>query len=352
MEFLDQFLSDWKSLKSIEVVADFYAQGSQQIFQECSEMALTKTAYKKLIEYSFFNVQKETSKATLVACLLGSHDDRFFMLRNKSSFELTLEEEIQICHIGLTSNPKCNGAFSRLKMLLYENKDSTNIKSLISNEIIFCNMLLEKRERNYNLWSYRTWIYDTFTDILGNSEYEWAENYSSSHPSDYSSFSYLQHVMPKNLEILCNQLRNNTRMLFEYPGHESLWNHRKFILISLKEFILTKSENQSNEKIDLKQQISNLQFPEIVISSKITPLLEKICLTYHITMNLLPFFELPNSKEQENDEELLKWLDSIFNSKGSEDMIVQVAISDTFPTEHQKQKLSAEKYFKWLHLIY
>ena len=350
MEFLDQFLSDWKSLKSIEVVADFYAHDSQQIFREGPELALTKTAYKKLIEYSFLNVEKDTPNSTLVACLLGSHDDRFFMLRNKSNFELPLKEEIQICHIGLTSNPKCTGAFSRLKMLLNENKDHSEIKNIITEEIQFCNMLLEKRERNYNLWSHRSWIYDNFTSLLAEEEYKWAENYAYSHPSDYSCYSYLQHIMPKDLQTLCNQLRTNTRMIFEYPGHESLWNHRKFILASLKEY--KKSDKEVNVNETIQERLSKLQFPEIIISSRINPLLEKICTIYNITMNLLPFFELPSQSQEENKEQLLKWIDSILSSKEPEDMIVQVAISDTFPTEHEKQKSSAQKYFKWLHLFY
>ena len=324
MEKVSVFLSKWKNINSIEIVSDFYVSDSTGIVIEGNEMGVTKSTFKELTKYSIVTLENDFANATLVGCLIGSHDDRFFILREKIT-DFNFEDELHICHIGLTANPKCPGAFARIHKLLSNN---TVDQKIIQKEIDFCNFLTTKRPRNYNLWLHRLWLYNTYE--LGAKEYEWVKEWAHSHPSDYSAFSYLEHVMPKEKRILECELKKNTEMIFEFPGHESLWNYRRFLLTKLG---FKKPENWKKLPILVKE----IEYPTKLISSRVTEAYNEICRVYGIRLNLVPGSE-------ENKE--------LFNSNLShEDLLVQVALSDDFPTEFVKQMSAARKYYHWLHSV-
>ena len=324
MEKIAVFLNNWKNIYSIEIVSDFYISDATGIVVEGKEMGVTKSTFKDLTKYSIVTLETDPTNATLVGCLTGSHDDRFFILRGKIP-DLNLEDELHICHIGLTANPKCPGAFARIHKLLTNNEVDQKI---IQKEIEFCNFLTTKRPRNYNLWFHRLWLYNKYK--LGVKEYEWAKEWAHSHPSDYSAYSYLEYVMPNDRNIFEGELKKNTEMIFEFPGHESLWNYRRFLLMKLD---FKKPENWKKLPILSKE----IEYPTKLISSRVTGAYNEICKAYGIKLNLVPGSE-------ENKE--------LFNSDLSyEDLLVQVALSDDFPTEFVKQMASAKKYYHWLHSV-
>lgn len=88
--------------------------------------------------------------------------------------------------------------------------------------------------RNYYAWTYRYWVLSTYckndpTQVQR--EYSETCDWIVRNISDYSGFQYLQHLVQMqsfddvkrdaHMEWLDN-------LIIKYPGHESLWCHRRF----------------------------------------------------------------------------------------------------------------------------
>jgi protein prenyltransferase alpha subunit repeat containing protein 1 len=90
--------------------------------------------------------------------------------------------------------------------------------------------------RNYYAWTYRYWVlsYYCSNDLpLIEKEYKDTCHWIETNISDYSGFQYLQHLM-KMSKIDNDELKRDVHMnwvnqlIIRYPGHESLWCHRRF----------------------------------------------------------------------------------------------------------------------------
>ncbi|EAX94161.1 hypothetical protein TVAG_105800 [Trichomonas vaginalis G3] len=322
---LNDFIDNALKVKSIEAVSDFYIQDSSGIVVSGDEMAISKTLLKELTRFSIVNIDSDADKASLIGVLIGSHDERPFIYRRKFNNQ-NIEEELHFCQIGLTVNPKCQGAFTRIRELLLINKN----QSQITKHIEFCNFLTTKRERNYLLWSHRVWLYDTFS--LETDEISWVSNWTKCHPSDSSAFAYYQHIMPKDTEFLQKELKQNTINLFEFPGHESLWSFRKFLLQSLSKSISVPSGWKHINNIH-----EDLILPEQLFGSQITDAYIELAQKFAVKLSLIPVeYDIPEKSE--------------FNLL-NENLIVQIALSDDYPTEFQAQQTAAKRYFRWIHAM-
>lgn len=327
---IDEFIEVSKNVKSIEAVSDFYIPETDGYVVSGDEMAMTKSFLKELTKFSIAELENEPEKASLIGVLIGSHDERPFILRKtlKSQTETDLKNEIDLCHKGLTVNPKCPGAFARIRELLLNFKSDTQ---LIKQEYEFCNFLTPKRPRNYLLWTHRIWLYDNFPHEI--EDISWIQNWTQIHPSDSSAYSYYQHIMPKTVDALMKELQTNTKNLFEFPGHETLWSFRKFLINSLSSAIKI-----PNDWIHFQSIPENPEYPEVLLGSMITGKYIEMAQKYSINLSLI--------MEEYSIPEEFKF------NLSNEDLVVQLALSDDYPTEFQSQQLAAKRYYKWIHTMF
>ncbi|XP_060574914.1 protein prenyltransferase alpha subunit repeat-containing protein 1-like [Ruditapes philippinarum] len=138
-------------------------------------------------------------------------------------------------------------------------------------EIDVCRCAAEKYPCNYYAWSQRIWLiqhcYNCSTQVLL-SELQVTESWVERHISDTCGFHYRQFLLT-TLFAQRDQLRDQFSMQYvaimqkehkfvqdlisTYPGHEAMWNHRKYVFHSLHNLYCTEcrrdeGENESNLK--------------------------------------------------------------------------------------------------------
>lgn len=90
-----------------------------------------------------------------------------------------------------------------------ENLDANYVENLITEELNVCQLAADKSPNNYHSWNHRMWFISKLKDIqkLFNiskvyiKEYEFSENWTSKHISDFSCFHY-RHFCIKNIFTL------------------------------------------------------------------------------------------------------------------------------------------------------
>lgn len=90
--------------------------------------------------------------------------------------------------------------------------------------------------RNYYAWTYRHWILSTYCSDnlpLIDKEYQDTCHWIETNISDYSGYQYLQHLMKmsnieRDVQKRDQHMKWVDRLIIRYPGHESLWCHRRF----------------------------------------------------------------------------------------------------------------------------
>ncbi|KAL0870472.1 hypothetical protein ABMA27_005466 [Loxostege sticticalis] len=120
----------------------------------------------------------------------------------KSFLEKT--KELQFTKLVLSRKPKCNDAFSYRRWILEamfkgESLQSNVINSLITEELLICELASDKSPNNYHSWNHRMWLVNKLKSVknfdlhfLYIKEYEFSERWTSKHVSDYSCFHYRQ----------------------------------------------------------------------------------------------------------------------------------------------------------------
>lgn len=106
----------------------------------------------------------------------------------------------------------------------------------VENEFKLCTMTSSSYPRNYYSWNYRHWVLHSYCAQnlpLIEHEYKSTCHWIETNISDYSGFQYLQHLM-NMLEFGHKDTERDQhmywldRLIIKYPGHESLWCHRRF----------------------------------------------------------------------------------------------------------------------------
>ncbi|KAI8348452.1 hypothetical protein EDC96DRAFT_520653 [Choanephora cucurbitarum] len=104
----------------------------------------------------------------------------------------------------------------------------------ISKELELCEFACAAYPRNYYAWTHRTFLLNNFQSLMDlSNEYNTLCRWIELHTSDYSSFNHLQQIIER-LAVDQDQTRQEQHMqwlnqlIIKYPGHESLWCHRRF----------------------------------------------------------------------------------------------------------------------------
>lgn len=359
MNLIDSFLAECETAKSIEIVSDFLLPEQSSFHSEENQVAISKSFYKVLLKFIVDNIETDPKKASLIGVITGSYDSRIWIIRKKLISNLrdidSLQKELNLIHIGLAAVPKCAGAFENTRYILgicLSLRDNLSISddkmvSIIQNEREFYSFLTGKILRNALLWRHRVWFTQFFN--TEDEDLKWAENWVKLHPSDSSAFYFMETFIQKKLSSniqtnisntnnenheydLIKALQENTKALFVMPGHESIWNHRRFLLQNL----IPKLKIPSNWR---PSQSPNDQFDYPIVTSNNAIKLNyiKICDKFGIDLNTII------SRTNKDD-------DSCELNLENEDLIVSVSRGDRFPSEYQKQRVSAEKHYRWLRI--
>lgn len=324
---IDEFITACKEAKQIEIADDiFIGEGNRYIILE-DQIGLSKSFYKEVLQYSIQYFDKDPDRLSIVGLLIGTRDDRAFKHRKLNRME-NIIDEIHLHHLCLTVSPKSAGAFDNIRYFLkkYANPE------ILSIEREFCNFLTSLRPRNAILWRHRVWIAKTFNTKVDDLQFatQWVKKY----PQDCSAFFFIENFMNLTKEDVIQALAENTQMIFFLPGHESIWHHRRFLLQNLIDhFSIPDGWFEANSPID----------------TFVFPLIEKefqqnnygkICKEFCIDISGI-YTRLDISQEENIQFDIR-----------NEDIIIGLARGDKYPAEAEKQRIAAEKHYKWLHVIF
>lgn len=324
----EEFEAAARSVESIEIVGDLFIPDGKPYITEGREMALGKKVYGEIVVAVGKKLTDDPKKFATLGALVGVYDSRVWLYRRQPDIALSLEEELRICHIGLTANPKCEAAFENIRFLM---KDCKN-QSIIDKEFEFCNMLTSKSARNALLWRHRVWLSKHFQSP--ERDYEWVVNWTNEHPADSSAFYFMENIMPTDRNSLIEALQQNTKAIFNLPGHESIWHHRRFLLQKL----ITEFQLPSNWKPH-SAPTDAFEFPLLHTDTQITDAYTDVCDAFAVDLNMVLVRSDESLKEAKLDLSI-------------EDVIVAVARSDKYPVEYERQKSAAEKHFRWLRCVF
>lgn len=187
-----------------------------------------------------------------------------------------IEEELKFSELVLSRKPKCLDVFSHRKLLLQRMKDKQILSiKIIKYEFEVCTRAAERYPNNYYAWSHRIWVIQELVidkKQITIQELKNTESWVCSHISDHSGFHYRQFLLMtcikeinsnnhhsssllSNIQestsetvndkrntkdrmtvtnevwlLLQQELILNSDLIFSYPGHETLWCHRRFIV--------------------------------------------------------------------------------------------------------------------------
>ncbi|XP_054159853.1 protein prenyltransferase alpha subunit repeat-containing protein 1-B-like [Oppia nitens] len=192
--------------------------------------------------------------------------------------------ELRFSEVLLTRKPKSADNFAHRQWLLkYFMKSETLSDELITNELRVTLDTSSRYHRNYHSWSHRIWIIENlFNNSLDklNCELMITKCWLESHVSDYSCYQYRQYlfqyihkhfisITDNNSGVVSNEVKSNYHKLLKqelkllndllvlYTDQESLFIHRRFILVSIDQWFANESTQlKESEKIFIKQQLS------------------------------------------------------------------------------------------------
>lgn len=209
---------------------------------------------------------------------------------------LKMDKELLLTKLVLSYKSKSNEAFSHRRWIykrMLKNISAINMEDrqrLIEEELLVAKMACEKIANNYHSWTYKLWLIDNIADstlksVIIKKEYDSSLSWVLSNVSEHSGFHYRQrllllvhnhvalndnffkdykrfalsylHITNNSAESLLSYLLggNDSKLndhylslilllLFElfytcyelnksYPGHESVWYHRRFVIHNL-----------------------------------------------------------------------------------------------------------------------
>jgi hypothetical protein len=194
-----------------------------------------------------------------------------------------MPRELHFTAVLLSRKPKCADAFAHRKWvvrrLLLAGADKDE---LLEEELRVSQYAADHYPNNYHAWSHRMWCLTHIAPLAKNCLLkEWAasEAWVSTHVSDYSGMQYrqflldclldfrhsvsddivdtarrsiqkllscsqsadnigtMQSALIESLGLVASELLLNTDLILRFAGHEALWCHRRYLLMTFKKFI-------------------------------------------------------------------------------------------------------------------
>ncbi|KAJ5074130.1 protein prenyltransferase alpha subunit repeat-containing protein [Anaeramoeba ignava] len=236
-------------------------------------------ATKKLIKFKTINEKSSNDKKlqkidqiTLAIMFFNPLNYTAFNWRRKLLLarKINLKKELKINKICLTKDPKRSELWIFRKWMILNfilnNPNDLDLQQFILKELNLSGYCSEIYPRNYHSWTYRNWIskHLSIPNLIHQELNQNMKNWIQSHVSDYSGMNHRQSIINwvflqenSSLEtknaILIDEINLNHNLLIQFPEHESLWHHRKFLFlkflninqIQFNQFLI---ENQSVSK--------------------------------------------------------------------------------------------------------
>lgn len=186
----------------------------------------------------------ELSRAIL---LLTAEDYTIWNLRKQYIIanESSRNAEMNLCALVLKKHPRSSQAFAHRRWLIKDlaAKNEFPTSSIpLAQELHLCLQCAERYCDNYVAWSQRCWLISQFmSDDVEKllQELQEVKQWLWMHISDYCCFHYRQQLL-KHLKKICSSTEMEEILLEEssmmdeilrrYPGHETVWYHRRFLI--------------------------------------------------------------------------------------------------------------------------
>ncbi|XP_021913293.1 protein prenyltransferase alpha subunit repeat-containing protein 1 isoform X2 [Zootermopsis nevadensis] len=219
------------------------------------------------------------------ALLINPDVTTFWNMRREllQAGRLDMQGELHFIAVLLSRKPKCTEAFAHRKwvvrrlLLAGADKDA-----LLEEELQVSRYAADRYPNNYHAWSHRMWCLANLapaTSAILHKEWAASEAWVSSHVSDHSGMQYRQFLLDRLLELkhsvsedivdtgrksiqqllshsqnednvdfvqsaliksvglIASELLLNTDLILRFAGHEALWCHRRYLLVSFKKIL-------------------------------------------------------------------------------------------------------------------
>lgn len=235
------------------------------VFMYCREKCLS-------LEPMWRKEHARLEQYSRTALLLNAHVVTFWNYRKRLIVNnyLSAEKDMLLTKIILSRHPKSADTLVHRRWLL---KHSPRPDGWLEEELALCTRLAEKQKCNYHAWSHRQWVINNTDDKKFNvglwlTEFETSEEWTKFHLSDHSGWHYRQFLLlrlhshlnqvedelPRLQQLvdgaavvdttsqlyvclLNEELRKNEDLILVFPGHETLWYYRRFLIQSIESFL-------------------------------------------------------------------------------------------------------------------
>ncbi|XP_023712259.1 protein prenyltransferase alpha subunit repeat-containing protein 1 isoform X2 [Cryptotermes secundus] len=325
------------------------------------------------------------------ALLLNPDVTTFWNMRREllQASRLDMQGELHFTAVLLSRKPKCAEAFAHrkwvVKRLLLADADKDE---LLEKELQVSQYAADRYPNNYHAWSHRMWCLThlaSFASAPLLKEWSSSEAWVSSHVSDHSGLQYRQFLLNHLLELkqfvsddvtekarksilqflscswsedtidtvqsalikavglIASELLLNTDLILRFAGHEALWCHRRYLLMSFKKFLTSRRADMNGIGGCRCSKVSAIRNRCAEKSSEGVSALNKDKPSNHMNVDGVPL-----EKDQKLSSEELAALDRyLCNLQGAMIWHEVKLISNCRPDELHQQRL-AKQHHKWL----
>ncbi|XP_059665731.1 uncharacterized protein LOC132311703 isoform X2 [Cornus florida] len=170
-------------------------------------------------------LESEVMKHSRALLLLSSDfgtawNSRKLLLSNNQHY-LTMIDELLLSSLVLSYSPKSESAWSHrrwvIKMIAGK---CSNLQEIVEKESELVKKIAEKSKMNYRAWNHRCWLVSYMSRGQVLHELNKSRDWAGLHVADNSCFHYR-----------AEELEWDEKLIKLYIGRESLWLHRRFLLL-------------------------------------------------------------------------------------------------------------------------
>ncbi|KAG0180051.1 hypothetical protein DFQ28_001881 [Apophysomyces sp. BC1034] len=196
---------------------------------------LLSQAHARFVEISNTGDNAQLEKVTRAMVLLKPENYTAMNARKKLviSGYVTVDEELSLVDLIFTvpKHAKSSIAWHHRRWL----HSLTNYNDLdFEKEFSVCTRTTTLYPKNYYSWNYRHWLLslmETDHPLIKN-EYQHARRWVELNVSDHSGVQHLEHALQamtqQDKSIIAEHISWLDQLIVSFPGHESLWCHRRF----------------------------------------------------------------------------------------------------------------------------
>jgi protein prenyltransferase alpha subunit repeat containing protein 1 len=157
------------------------------------------------------------------------------------------EREMDFTALVLTRKQKTAQAFTQRQFVWkrWQSRDEWLLPRL-ERDLSVCSKAADRYPNNYHAWNHRLWMVTrVMEEFILRSELDFSSSWLQTHVSDHSGVNYRQHLLLSTRNVLPSEFQKFvdrdfklcSELINAYPGHEALWNFRRFLVKTSKDFL-------------------------------------------------------------------------------------------------------------------